>query len=254
MDVQALTSPPAIALEIAACLTLAQLLAIPNETNNMRIPLTSWLLLIGVASAVTESTQVFIRDPESSTHQPIFDGIVRPDTAKLIFSRRLGFSHLYSLSGCDAHSIQQIDDLGGPQPQPFSLGKNHDKSRILLVVEGVAKADDLLPSSVGHLGRFEVKPAPHRKGTGQLVDEFLTEAERHPIENASEYFRSKALEKLSIHLENKIETRNGRSIVHITSMTVRIVHAIYQTRLMCISRPQINNMEPKVPNTRGKWR
>ena len=193
----------------------------------MRIPSTSWLLLIGAASAVTKSAHVFIRDSESTTRQSTLDGIASPDTAKLILSRRLGFSDLYSLSGCAEYSIQQINDFGGPQQQPFSLAKNHDTSRVLLVVEGVPQIDDLLPSSSRDLERFEVKQAPHPKGTDQLIDEFMREAKRDSIENSSGHLHSKALERLSTQIGNKAVTHNGRTIVYVTSMTVRILCPVY---------------------------
>jgi hypothetical protein len=186
----------------------------------MRILSTSWLLFIGVASAVTHPAQVYVLDPESSPKQTILDDSVGPEVAKLTLSRRLGFSDFYSLSENGGNYIQVIDRYGGPQQQPFSLG-NHHQSRILLAVEGVTSSDDLLPTDKSHLGRFDIKPTPHHEETSHLLNEFITEAERYTTEASSGYSQSKALEKLSIQYGNKAVTRNGRTIVYVTSLMVR---------------------------------
>jgi len=196
----------------------------------MRILSTSWLLLTGAVSAATTSAKIYLLEPHTPSTESLHHDTVRSETAKLILSRRLGFSDFYSLSGSDENSIQQIDTLGGPQQHPFSAHQHSQESRVLLVVEGISSVEDivsLLPiADVTRLQSFEVNPAPQSSDTKQLLDEFIAEAERYSplhqeaIRSSKSLENIESLQKLASWNGNRFVARDARLIIHITSLMV----------------------------------
>jgi hypothetical protein len=178
---------------------------------------TTLTLLLGatVASAASSARVVLFDVPPRT---PSTADTVSPKIARFIFAQRLGLASDYSISGAEPAEVLQVDRYGGPQQYPLS-GPKPRGSRMMIVVDGVEKAEDLI-SAEDHLTSFEILPAPHPEDTKELISELLT----HPTQEITD-FRSrdvKGLTELSEQAGNTLKSHGDTIVMHIGSLEVRL--------------------------------
>jgi hypothetical protein len=191
----------------------------------MILPSTLWLLCSSLALAATTPAELFLFDPAGhSTERSILSDNLRPETAKLILSQRLGFSDHYSLAGSDVVDIEQIDAFGGPRQHPFSLSKQEDVlPRVLLVIEGDLKwfgEDIMAPVGEKALTGLHISPAPQSRYTAEFMEELMTESRRYSALDTSGQASWRNLEILAVHADNRIVKHAGRTIAYVKSPMV----------------------------------
>ena len=67
---------------------------------------------------------------------------ISPNTARLLFARRLGLSQYHSLDGADESTLDILNTYGGKQQQLFAHEEHtRSKNRLLLIIDGVTKPE-----------------------------------------------------------------------------------------------------------------
>ncbi|KAF2675254.1 hypothetical protein BT63DRAFT_409355 [Microthyrium microscopicum] len=179
----------------------------------MKLELISWLFGAAALVSASSSGQVLLLE---SPHQPATTSAdtVSPKIARLIFAQRLGLSDDFSISGFEPAEIQQVDRYGGPQQHPMA-GAPPKGSRVLIVVDGVEKSEDIFQHSQSTTS-FEIIPAPHPEDTRELLSEFAD----HDSSKASNYHSNlRALNDLSEHVGNDLQIHGDKIILHLSSLT-----------------------------------
>ena len=160
---------------------------------------------------------VFLIDPDTSLSTPHHETI-DPPTARLIFAQRLGLSPFYDIEHVDEDAIRRINVFGGDHEQLLGGAGSSTPSRVFILVDGLEKPLDLVPSSP-HLSFFDLDPAPHPSQSSQLVSEFLSYDDRlftpavinDPVERAMKPITD-------LIGMNTIRLGAERTIVHVKSL------------------------------------
>jgi hypothetical protein len=179
----------------------------------MRATTLTLLLGAAVASAASSARVVLFDVPPRS---PSTADTVSPKIARFIFAQRLGLANDYSIAGAEPAEVLQVDRYGGPQQYPLT-GPKPSGTRMMIVVDGVDKAEDLI-STEDHLTSFEILPAPHPEDTKELMSELLT----HPTSDYTD-FRSRdvrGLEELEQHPGNTLKSHGDTIVMHVGSLEV----------------------------------
>lgn len=168
---------------------------------------------------------VFLLDRDVSISAAHHD-TVDPPSARLIFAERLDLSEFYEIGDEDEEAIQRINTFGGSrQPLLDRDSQARSPSRVFILVDGVEKPLDLVPSS-RHLSFFDIHPAPNPAQSQQLVSEILSYDGRYlspavinaPVERALKAIND--LKGMNMHSRGPY-----RTIVHVRSLAdMRAAH------------------------------
>ncbi|KAK4691896.1 hypothetical protein P7C71_g5203, partial [Lecanoromycetidae sp. Uapishka_2] len=97
---------------------------------------------------------------------------ISPNTARLLFAQRLGLSQYHSLEDADESTLHILNTYGGKQQQVFGQGKEaQDLERVLVIVDGVSKPDDIFDRSIAPA--VTITPQPSSSQNLQLALDLL---------------------------------------------------------------------------------
>ncbi|KAL8775864.1 MAG: hypothetical protein Q9194_003561 [Teloschistes cf. exilis] len=137
-----------------------------------------WAPLLLAARTAASNAQIYVTDQQEGRTPEALS----PATIRLLLARRLGLSQYHSLEGADQSTLKILNNYGGEQRALFSAdGRQEDRQRNLIVIDGVEDPSGLLPPSL-YMPEFTLSDPPHSSYTRQLVEDFETQAQDATIE------------------------------------------------------------------------
>ncbi|KAF2836337.1 hypothetical protein M501DRAFT_997096 [Patellaria atrata CBS 101060] len=132
-----------------------------------------------VAASSSSKAIVYLPDQVTSSRRPEGEEL-SAETARLVFAQRLGLSRYHSLKGQDGRVIQQISDFSARPQQLFGEGSfNPEEPKVIVIVEDVENAEDILPSG-SQIASFTIPNPPSPSENDALLRDFSAQAENIP--------------------------------------------------------------------------
>ncbi|KAI9886193.1 MAG: hypothetical protein M1823_001989 [Watsoniomyces obsoletus] len=130
-----------------------------------------WLwpaLLAGHAQLISAQAPIYFFGNDAGHDRPDTP-IISPPAARLLLAKWLGVSHYHRVSGLDDSSLQHLQKLQGLAEEGYAAGGDIQSfpSRLLVLVEGVEKAQDIAPSNEMHPA-FQIATPPTPNWNEQL--------------------------------------------------------------------------------------